>query len=538
MNDSSHGQHERAPYNGAHEIGTTDPAERFEVTFVLKRQATEDFKHRMDAVARGDRGARISNDDFVSRYGASDADISAVRAFAQKNGMAVVQTSPARRTVVVAGTAAQFRTALGVDFKNYAHPGGTYRQRLGTVQLPTELEGVVKAVLGLDNRPQATPHFRVRRPPAASAAHAAAPVSYDPPAVAKLYDFPTGIGSGQCIALIELGGGYRPADLHTYFTQLGISPPPTVTSVSVDHATNAPTGSANGPDGEVMLDIEVAGSIAPGARIVAYFSPNTDAGFLNAITTAIHDTVNKPNVISISWGGPEANWESATMESFDDAFQSAATLGITVCVASGDNGSGDGLPSGTHVDFPASSPHALACGGTSLRARANTIASETVWDDGTQGGATGGGVSTQFARPAYQNGLHVILDKKTIPLAKRGVPDVSGDADPETGYNVIVDGTSTQIGGTSAVAPLWASLIARANSMNTSAAGFVNADLYAANPPPFQDIIDGNNGAYSAAPGWDACTGLGSPIGNAVAATLFKSAGQTAVPIHATAGKG
>ncbi len=305
-----------------------------------------------------------------------------------------------------------------------------------------------------------------------------------------------------------------------------------MTSVSVDHATNAPTGSANGPDGEVMLDIEVAGSIAPGARIVAYFSPNTDAGFLNAVTTAIHDTVNTPDVISISWGGPESTWEPATMTQFDEAFQSAATLGITVCIASGDDGSSDGVASGTHVDFPASSPHALACGGTSLRAHGNAIASETVWNDGTQGGASGGGVSAMFTVPAYQAGLHAELGTKREALKMRGVPDVSGDADPDTGYNVIVDGTSTQIGGTSAVAPLWASLIARANARSGSTAGFINTAVYAAAPAPFNDITSGTNGAYAATSGWDACTGLGSPKGTAIA-TLVAAPHEE----HAPAGK-
>jgi kumamolisin len=515
MSDSNAGRPERAPLPGARSMGKTDPGERFTVTFLLERRDPEDFKRRMDAIVRGDRSARMTHDAFAARYGASDDDIAALRAFAAHHGMTVVQAAPARRSVRIDGTADQFRAALGVDFETYAHPGGTYRQRLGAVRLPPELEGIVAAVLGLDDRPQAKPHFRVAKP-------AADAVSYDPPAVAALYGFPAGTGSGQCIALIELGGGYRLADLQTYFANLGITPAPAVTSIAVDGAVNAPTGSVNGPDGEVMLDIEVAGSIAPGARIVAYFAPNTDAGFLDAITTAIHDTTNKPNVISISWGGPESTWEAATMTQFDEAFQSAATLGITVCVASGDNGSSDGVANATEVDFPASSPHALGCGGTSLRASANAIASETVWNDGAQGGASGGGISTMFALPAYQTGLHVERGTTSEALAMRGVPDVSGDADPETGYNVRVDGTSTQIGGTSAVAPLWASLIARANAANGVDAGFINTALYAAKPPPCNDITSGNNGSYTATPGWDACTGLGSPQGAAIT-TLLKT---------------
>jgi kumamolisin len=270
-----------------------------------------------------------------------------------------------------------------------------------------------------------------------------------------------------------------------------------------------------------MLDIEVAGAIAPRSRIVVYFAPNTDAGFLNAITSAIHDTRNKPSIISISWGGPESTWTQQAMTSFDEAFQSAAVLGITVCVASGDGGSSDGAADdAVHVDFPASSPHVLACGGTSLSVSGDAIASETVWNDGQQGGSTGGGVSTFFGRPTWQTALKLTAASgATTPLAKRGVPDVSGDADPQSGYVVRVDGSDTVIGGTSAVAPLWAGLLARLNAAKGSPVGFVNATLYGS-PSSLNDIQSGDNGAYRASPGWDACTGLGSPNGQALAKLL------------------
>src|SRR6202011_1072179 len=197
------------------------------------------------------------------------------------------------------------------------------------------------------------------------------------------------------------------------------------------------------------------------AKIVVYFAPNTDAGFLDAITTAIHDTTHKPSVISISWGGPESSWTAQAMTAMDDAFQAAASLGITVCVASGDNGSSDGVAGGgDHVDFPASSSFVLACGGTSLRTQQGAIASETVWNNGAGGGASGGGISSVFALPAWQKGLSARKGNgASIPRTMRGVPDVAGDADPATGYNVRVDGSDTVIGGTSAVAPLWAALI-------------------------------------------------------------------------------
>ena len=209
------------------------------------------------------------------------------------------------------------------------------------------------------------------------------------------------------------------------------------------------------------------------------------------------------------------------MTAFDSAFQAAATMGVTVCVASGDNGSSDGVNDGSdHVDFPASSPHALACGGTSLQASGTTITAETVWNDGAQGGAGGGGVSSVFPLPTWQDGLGVTLTSGgATALTMRGVPDVGGDADPETGYDVRIDGTNTVIGGTSAVAPLWAGLIARINAAKGGPIGFINPLLY---PPPstLNDITSGNNGSYAASSGWDACTGLGSPDGAKVAALL------------------
>jgi kumamolisin len=377
---------------------------------------------------------------------------------------------------------------------------------------------VVEAVLGLDNRPAARTHHRRKQ----SRRRHTADTSYTPVQIAEFYDFPQGTGQGQCVGLIELGGGETSSDLATYFAGLGISPAPQVTVVSVDQAQNAPTGSADGPDGEVMLDIEVVGAVAPGANIVVYFAPNTDAGFLDAITTAIQDTTNKPSVISISWGGPESSWTQQSLTSFDSAFQDAAALGITVCVAAGDNGSSDGA-SGDNVDFPGSSPHVLCCGGTSIQTSGTAITEETVWNDGAQGGATGGGVSTVFALPAWQEGLNATLTAGgTEALANRGVPDVAGDADPETGYQVRVDGSDTVVGGTSAVAPLWAGLIARINQANGTPVGFVNAKLYTA-PSVFNDVTQGNNGDFAASPGWDACTGLGSPDGVNIAA-LFDSA--------------
>ena len=497
---------ERHVVPGARKIGSADPSERLEVTVLIRRQAREQLASRVKDIALGKRHPHLSREEFARQHGAAEADFDLVRRFAASHKLSVVQEHAARRTLILSGTVAQFSRAFGVELHQYSHDGGSYRGRIGSVNVPADLQDVVEAVMGLDNRPQANTHFRLR--PAASTS-----ASFTPLQVAALYGFPSGTGEGECVGLIELGGGYKPKDLSTYFTGLGVGSP-SVTAVSVDQGKNSPTGSADGPDGEVMLDIEVVGAIAPQAKIAVYFSPNTDAGFLDAITTAIHDTTNKPSIISISWGGPESSWTSQAMTAMDSAFQAAASMGITVCVAAGDGGSSDGVASGDHVDFPASSPYALACGGTRITTQGSNITQEVVWNDGADGGATGGGISTEFAVATWQANLQSTTSQgAATTLTMRGVPDVSGNADPESGYDVRIDGTDTVIGGTSAVAPLWAALIARINQTSGKAAGYVNPQIYKS-PQAFRDITQGNNGDFEAVVGWDACTGLGSPNGS------------------------
>ncbi len=390
-----------------------------------------------------------------------------------------------------------------------------YRGRTGTLTLPSELDGVVTGVFGLDGRPQARAHFRPR---------ADAEAQYTPPQVAAAYGFPTSLsGSGECVAIVELGGGFRESDLSAYFSSLGLAPPK-VKAVSVDSGANDP-GEPNGPDGEVMLDIEVVGGVAPGAAIAVYFAPNTDQGFLDAVSAAAHDATQRPSVISISWGGPESTWTAQAMNQMEQAFTAAAAMGVTVTVAAGDNGSTDGVTDGLqHVDFPASAPHALACGGTHLDASGNTIVAESVWNDGAGQGATGGGVSDVFALPSYQGQAGVPPSVNPGGRVGRGVPDVAADADPDSGYTVQVDGEIMTIGGTSAVAPLWAGLVALLNEGLGQPVGWLQPFLYsAAAGGALNDIVEGSNGAYSAGPGWDPCTGLGSPNGQALLTAIQKT---------------
>ena len=534
---------ERGSLPGSQELGAVDDSEEIEVTLVTRRRA---------ALPRDlvEGPATLTTEQFAGQYGTDPADLSLITSVLAGHGLRVTGADAGARRVTVRGTLAALSATFGARLRLVRSPGPVARQatvehryREGGLQIPAELDGIVLAVLGLDDRPQARAHFR--RAPAATAradapapaqpggaapAPAAASTSYTPPQVATLYQFPAGTdGTGQTIAIIELGGGFSSSDLDPYFAGLGV-PLPQVTAAGVDGAVNQPGQDPGGADGEVLLDIEVAGAVAPGAAQVVYFAPNTDQGFMDAVTTAVHATPT-PAVVSISWGQSEDSWTAQARTALDQALADAAALGVTVCAAAGDSGSSDGQ-SGTHVDFPASSPHALACGGTSLRGDAGTgvISSETVWNDGAPGGATGGGVSDAFGLPSWQAtaGVPAPAGAAAGTAPGRGVPDVAGCADPATGYQVRVDGQSMVVGGTSAVAPLWAALISRLAQSTGKPFGLIQPWLYAdvtegTAAPGFRDITSGSNGAYAAGPGWDACTGLGSPEGS----TLLASLGST-----------
>src|SRR5579875_2183279 len=452
---------ERAPLAGARPAGPLDESARAEVTLVLRRRAE-----------LPDDVPVLTPAELAERYGADPADVERVRAVLAGRGLEVTGVHPGSRRVKVAGTVGDLARAFGTTLRQVASPDPagrgtvTHRYREGPLYLPAELDGIVVAVLGLDTRQQARPHLRAR-------AAAATGPPYQPNQVADVDGFPAGTtGAGQTVAVIELGGGFSGADLVAYFGGLGL-PVPSVTAVGVDGAANAPGSDPAGADVEVALDIEVIGAAAPGAAQVVYFAPNNgDQGFVDAISDAAQP----------------------------------------------------------HCDFPASSPHALGCGGTRLSADPATgvISSEVVWNETAAGeGAGGGGVSDQFPRPSWQAnaGVPARAGGGGPGPGGRGVPDVAGNADPATGYQILSGGTAQVVGGTSAVAPLWSALIARLAEATGARFGLIQPALYAgvspgADVPGFRDITSGSNGAYAAGPGWDACTGLGSPDGAALLARL------------------
>lgn len=497
------GSHKKA--HAAPATGTLDKSEAIEITVRIRRKKSIEHK-----VGSEDR---ISQKNYEKEFGSSQKDVERVEAFAAQYHLSTAEVDLARRSLVLRGSIADMEAAFGVKLSGSKDAeGNDIRVREGDIFIPAKLKDIIEGVFGLDNRPVARPMLRLATRGGQVVSHAAAPNAFTADQLARIYGFPDGFnGKGQTIAILELGGGYRAKDISKYFKSLGIKKP-SVKAVSVDRGKNSPSN-ANSADGEVMLDIEVAGAVAPGAKIVVYFAPNTDKGFLDMITKALHDTHNKPSVISISWGSAEANWTDQTMKSMNETFKAASLLGVTICVASGDSGSSDSVNDGrVHVDFPASSPYVLACGGTRLTMNGNNIASETVWHDSNTS-AGGGGVSEFFPLPDYQANANV-PGSLNSRYEGRGVPDVAADADPDTGYKVLVDGQQMVVGGTSAVAPLYAGLVARINQQKGKWAGFINPVIYA-NPSLCRDITVGNNNTtaantgYSAGPGWDACTGLG-----------------------------
>ncbi|HET9112818.1 MAG TPA: alkaline phosphatase family protein [Burkholderiales bacterium] len=494
------GSHRPEP-PGATRIVDVAPEEPVEVSVYLVPHPDEaDFSHRR---TRAELNTR--------RAAGYQNDIQCVLDFAREAELSVVSVEPGRRLLKLRGPAARIEAAFSTKLGHY-HDGKHYfRGRAGPLRLPDTVAPVVEAVLGLDTRPIAEAHIIRFR-------DAAAMPGYLPNQIGSLYDFPAEVsGAGQCIALIELGGGYLDSDTQDAFKAMGI-PPPRVVAVPVDQGLNQPDP-RSGADDEVALDIQVAGGVAPGATIAVYFTPNTDAGFVNAITAAAHDTTHEPGVISISWGSAEMNWTPQALRTMNSALRDAAMLGVAVFAAAGDNLATDGINDGkAHVDFPASSPWAVGCGGTSITVTDHAIVGESVWNDGEHG--TGGGISDVFPVPDFQ---------KTVVLPPgvngghpgRGVPDVAADAAPAGGYIIVVHGHMTTVGGTSAVAPLWGGLTLLINEKAAQPLGFFLPELYRL-PHLLREVTVGNNWpagsdiGYQAGRGWNACTGLGVPRGKAL----------------------
>ena len=514
-------------------LGTgPDPATTAVLTLLVRRRAA-----LPDQLLHGP--ALVSPAELARRYGADPRDLKLVDDVLGRLGLRVTSADAASRLVRVEGEPATLAHVFGTELAMFEGEDPfvpapvRYWRHEGELRLPAELDGVVLSVSGLDTQPIARPEFRTLegRPQ----------IVYTPLELGRLYTFPAGTdGSGQILAIISLGGSCRPSDFETYFAELGVEhpqishlgvdgveftppdfTPPEFTPPEVDPAGSMPSRF----DLEITLDLQIAGALAPGARIVNYVAVNTGPGILAALQAAVH-AAEVPTVISLSWGSPEITYSGQLGSAMNELLADAAALGITVCAASGDTGSNSGMhDGGSHVNFPASSPYVLACGGTTLLADpvTNTIHSETTWNAGS-GAATGGGVSGIFDLPPWQQSAGVPPRFGTHETG-RGLPDVAANADGNTGYQIMLHGVARCVGGTSAATPLWAALICRLAQALGRPIGLLQPLIYQdltadAVTAGFRDVVQGDNGAYAARPGWDANTGLGSPHGENLLAAL------------------
>jgi kumamolisin len=530
----------------------TDPAEQLTVTLILRRNSGHTRLTPRTVII--DKKMRPSHDAFAAAHGAEPHELDAVVAFAKTAGLDVLQTDAARRSVVVRGSAAAINKAFDVQLNNYQYDQGVYRSHDAEVNLPADIADYVDAVVGLTNRKVPAKHF-------STAKVARKRASLDPPntqpltpaQVAVLYNFPSGTGSGQTIGIYEMAtsdpdtgklvpAGYSTSDITATMVALGNLPVPNIIDVPVDG-----TGNSGTSDGETGLDITVAGAIAPKATIAVYFAGAETQNMLHALQMMIHPTGSEPvpSVISISYGwgqddpGTPGSFSESEWAQFTQLFEDAATNKITVLVSSGDSGAQVGSETQAQVSYPSSEVWVTSCGGTTIGNVNGSSFDEWVWNDiGAAGhGATGGGVSARFEVPSYQAGAAVPVRNGT-GKAGRGVPDIAGNASENSGYLQVINGLRPQsVGGTSAVAPLYAGLVARINANNGFPAGYLNTLLYTLPTTPFRDIVGApgpaNNNfghvvGYPAGPGWDACTGRGSVNGQALQVAL--SAAQPAGP--------
>jgi kumamolisin len=524
---------DRKPRVGATRIGAADSKEILKVSVRIRRRPDAPALPDPADMAARPHGEKnyISREGFAARYGASKADMDKITEFAHAQGLEVVEASAARRTVVLKGTVEQMSKAFAVDLGVYESPKEKYRGREGAIYVPADIVDIVEGVFGLDNRKMAEPQFKMNGKITRAASPGQATVPVTPPQVARLYGFPVSTNaSSETIGILEFDGGYEPSDVQLFYNSVGVPLPP-IADVSINGVTNNPNGSAAV---ETLLDIDVAGSGAPGAKIAVYFAEWSEQGWIDAVTTAIHDTVNKPSVISISYGWPERHsidhlaWSLAAIKAVNATFQEAAAMGVTIMVSAGDHGSDCGLGDRkAHVLYPGSDPLVTSCGGTSISNISGLNFTEHVWNDNDNQWITGGGVSDvffppKFPLPTWQSSANVPGSANDGHKA-RAIPDIAGNADGASGYTLFQNGANIgAVGGTSATAPLYAGLVALINADLGEPVGYLNPKLYAAPSSVYRDINDGISNArggapgYKSGPGWDACTGLGSVNGVAL----------------------
>lgn len=541
---------ERQARSRAIRVGNIDPHEQVQLTLTLNGpQMPSDKDFPREAMTR---------EEYRQKYSTPQADIDAVTQELKRFGLTVTSVSPESRSMVVSGTLEQIQKAFPSDLGIYYHSEqGKYRGREGAIQIPAGLQKQIKAVLGLDERQvlhrrsskskDQTAAYKPSVTPLSGNGAGQAMIPVTPANLEERYHFPPGQATGQHVVIAEFGGGYFASDLQAYCRKFGL-PEPNITVKCLNAQQNLTLAQIMkmSPEqrmaelnaaGEVMMDIEIIAGLCPQANLTIYFSTFDQQGIVAMLNDIISGTDPVPVAISISWGGAEDDpriWSPAALQAVNERFNAVALLGVTICVSAGDDGSGDQVgDTRAHVDFPASSPFVLSVGGTMVKG-----GKEVVWRQG-QGfrvlgkrwGATGGGVSTIFARPSWQNQIQVTDTQERILNHGRAVPDISAlSTSPD--YDLVFQGEESPNGGTSASAPLLAALLARIQEQRAKAGKkpqFFTPLLYISPTPGGQplgligcnDITSGNNTStpdpgfgYAAKPGFDAASGWGTPLGD------------------------
>ena len=432
---------------------------------------------------------------FEAQTGADPADIEQLEAYCKSVGIEVVSSH--WRSLKLSGSIETLINAFGADVAIFEDEDlRRFRHRSGPLHVPADIVAIVRGVFGLHQWPRSQKLSALSR-------NATPLLARD---VVARYMFPDADGSGQTIGVLQLNGTFNPADFAQCMAAQNVSPAQPIVERVDDAVLQHETATLK--DLEAALDVQIIASLAPGARIVVYEAPNDERGFLDAVRRALFDDDNTPSILSISYGWPEYLWTPVALDILDELFAAAALLGVSIFCAAGDNGAEVDASGKPHVLAPASSEFAVACGATVI----GSDGSEAAWEKG------GGGFSERFGIPTWQTAVRSSA-ASSHAMAGRGVPDVAAQQSP--GYYVVMDGTELAMGGTSSVAPMWAALAARINQRVGTPIGFIAPLLYGRpNASLFTAITRGDNGRYHAGPGWNPCTGLGTPIGAAIETAL------------------
>lgn len=487
-------------------VGPTDPERVINATVMVRSKATEEEMDRtIENIASG-KSKPLTDKEFNERFGADPQALERVLKFARQSGLEAIDVDKNSGRVLLKGKVKDFKEAFKVELEDHKSPlGGIMRERHGLVSLPRSLAKDITGVFGLETTPIA--HSNAIRYSENQSHGIFKPRVYggmSPADAAKAYEFPEeSKGKGQGVAILQFGGGLDEKDNAQYYKDNGL-PLPEISIVKLNGAKGEL--SYDRSDDEVALDSQVLGVVAPEAKQMIIFAPNSDQGFLDAVTratfTKADETAN--SAISISWGAPETMWSKQAIENLNLAFKKAALKGISVFAATGDLGAANGTEKFA-ADYPASDPYVIGTGGTELTLdEKGGIASESSWS------GSGGGISEYNSVPDYQQPLELPENANKNGIRGKGLPDIAGNANPATGYKIRVHGFESIMGGTSSVAPLYAGLSLRLNGILGRRVGFLNPFFYENGKSNiFRDMQTGDNGGYKAGPGWDAVTGWG-----------------------------